>query len=216
MQKYIEVLEDNYVNTYEIVFKEDNKLNYYEEELKKKKTYHVHSGETKAANYDELKRILLSYSVVDEVCDMQLGNKHVLEYGFIKTTFGYYYKALYAKYPMLYHVLFNDNDMLHDLYYYLTNNNALGPKYDEKYELLQFMDCNYVSFYDQHIPDEEKIVIIKDFLDSILFKKVSSRFVSNIDEYKNLKKRTNDIKELTNFVYKQDKDKKKVLGEKHE
>ena len=117
---------------------------------------------------------------------------------------------------MLYHVLFNDNDMLHDLYYYLTNNNALGPKYDEKYELLQFMDCNYVSFYDQHIPDEEKIVIIKDFLDSILFKKVSSRFVSNIDEYKNLKKRTNDIKELTNFVYKQDKDKKKVLGEKHE
>ena len=95
MQKYIEVLEDNYVNTYEIVFKEDNKLNYYEEELKKKKTYHVHSGETKAANYDELKSILLSYSVVDEVCDMQLGNKHVLEYGFIKTTFGYYYKACY-------------------------------------------------------------------------------------------------------------------------
>ena len=105
MQKYIEVLEDNYINTYEIYYKEDNKLNYYEKYLKEKyQTYHKHYGETDTASYDELKKNLLTHDGIDEVCDMQIGDKKNIEYEFSGAkicTFCYDYQVSYIKYPML-------------------------------------------------------------------------------------------------------------------
>ncbi len=214
MQKYIELLEDNCVNTYEVVFNDNNKLKYYVDFLKNNyMTHHIHSGETDASSYEKLEKYLLSHNGVDEVYDMELFNKHIIENGYTKKKFGYNYNARFVKYPLLYHVLFNDDDMLHDLYYYITNNNELGPKYDEEYEMLQYLACSYTSFYDQHINDDEKIFIIKDILDSMVFKRINSRFITNLEEYRNLEKRTSDIKELIDIVYNKNRVKKNVLGE---
>lgn len=201
MEKQIELLENGRINTYLLFLEKNNNLDYYKYLLREEYgVERTRSGETKAPNYFELKKELLKHDGVDVVLDMQMGNKHIYEEGLFKTGFAYYYKAKYIQYPILYHILFDDNASIPDLYDYLNNNPKLGVKYDEEMELLDMMGCLEPVEYDWHVPYIDKLAIIKEYLDSLSLKKINIRYADNLEEYQQVKRETRDIKKLIDLV----------------
>lgn len=188
--KHISLIENNMINTYEVI---SNDLTKLEERLKGLGTEDVVELSNKGS-YGCIENVLLQdvKRFGDEILDVDIKYGEPKEYEPLSATI----TAIVKKYPILYHVIFRENikNCIEKLNTYLQEND-----------------------YDTQIPKDTKVELIKSFMDGLEYHLVYSKsvsqtkgeidFISSMDHSDQQVRLLNDLKQQ----YEQAQNNTKVL-----